>query len=145
MASIGFSLTRNDVSPALTRAAKAAKQPEKVFRAMGTTFLSITMGNFNDAGAAYRPKTWAAKKDGSPSKLQKSGTLSRSFHLEVTNASAKVSNPTIYSATHQFGRDGANIPARPFFPVDEAGKLTPKAEEKIASAGRRAIERQIKT
>jgi len=146
MASVSFKVTRNDISPKLSRLAATAKRPEPVLRAMGTTFMSITMGNFNDAGAAYRPKPWAAKKDGSPSKLQKSGTLARSFHLTVTEKSAVVANPTIYAATHQFGRTegrGSPIPARPFFPVDDAGKLSLAAEEKISAAGQRAILRQI--
>ena len=138
-------MTRDDISPTLTKLANAVKHPEKVFRAMGTTFLSITMGTFNDVGSDYRPHAWSNKKDGTPSKLQKSGTLSRSFHLEVGDNFAKVSNPTIYAATHQFGRTegrGAPIPARPFFPVED-GKLTPKAEEKIRRAGERAILRQV--
>lgn len=160
-----FKVTRNDISPKLSAMAAAAKNPEPVFRAMGTTFMSLTMGNFNDAGSEYRPKPWANKKDGTPSKLQKSGTLARSFHLEASNTFAKVSNPTIYAATHQFGSEksdqqakaaaakekstGAqvsavtrNIPARPFFPV-ENGKLTPKAEEKLKAAGERALKRQL--
>ena len=146
MASVGFKLTRDDISPKLAALAATARNPEKVFRAMGTTFMSITMGNFNDAGSDYRPSVWPAKKDGSPSKLQKSGTLSRSFHLTVNSQGATVSSPTIYAATHQFGRTegrGSPIPARPFFPVLD-GKLTPQAEEKIAAAGKRAIEREIK-
>ena len=109
MAGFSFKLTRNDISPRLAAMARAARNPEPVFRAMGTTFMSITMGNFNDAGSEYRPKPWPAKKDGTPSKLQKSGTLSRSFHLEVTDKYAKVSNPTIYAATHQFGSQGHEL------------------------------------
>ena len=145
MAGFSFKVTRNDISPKLSKLANAAKRPEPVFRAMGTTLMSITMGNFNDAGADYRAKGWPAKKDGTPSKLQKSGTLSRSFHLEVGSTFAKVGNPVIYAATHQFGRDfgrGSPILPRPFFPVLD-GKLTPKAEEKIAAAGMRAIMRQV--
>jgi phage gpG-like protein len=98
--------------------------------------MSITMGNFNDAGASYRPIPWAPKKDGSPSKLQKSGTLSRSFHLEATDERATVSTPVVYAATHQFGRTegrGAPIVPRPFFPVVD-GHLTPAAAEKIGAA-----------
>lgn len=146
MAGIGFKITRDDISPKLAKMAATAKRPEKVLRSMGTTFMSITMGNFNDAGASFRPKPWPAKKDGTPSKLQKSGTLSRSFHLSVTDKSATVSNPTIYAATHQFGRTtgrGSPIPARPFFPVDDSGKLTPAAEELIARAGQRALDREL--
>jgi len=142
MASVTFKLERNDVSPALAKAAMAAKHPEKVFRAMGTVFMSITMGNFNSVGAEFRPKPWAAKKDGTPSNLQKSGTLSRSFHLAVSDTAATVSNPTIYAAPHQFGFEDRNLPARPFFPVID-GKLTPAAEELIRKAGERAIQRQL--
>ena len=151
MASVGFKITRNDISPALTKLANAARNPEKVYRAMGTTFMAITMGNFNDVGSDYRPVAWPALKHdqkggpgkaGDPSKLQLNNVLARNFFLEVTSSGAKVSNPTIYAATHQFGREAANIPARPFFPVLN-GKLTPKAAEKIAAAGKRAIEKQL--
>lgn len=144
---IMFTLRRNDISPAITRMIRAASGPQRraMLRAMGTTFMSITQGNFNQVGASYRPTPWAAKKDGSPATLKKSGLLAQSFHLEVTDSFAKVSNPTVYAATHQFGRDwgrGSRIPARPFFPVLN-GKLTPQAERLILSAGRRALEREL--
>jgi phage gpG-like protein len=142
MAGFSFKLTRNDISPKLSKMVKVARNPVRVLRAMGTTFMSITMGNFNDVGAEYRPKPWSNKKDGTPSKLQKYGTLAKSFHLEVTDQRATVSNPTPYAATHQFGRTegrGSPIPARPFFPVLD-NKLTPRAEEKIAAAGQRMME-----
>lgn len=140
MAAFSFRITRNDISPALSRMASAAKRPEPIFRAMGTTFLSLIMGNFKSAD--YRPIPWAAKKDGTPSTLQKSGTLSRSFHLSVSNTGATVSNPMVYAAAHQFGYEKRKLPARPFFPVVD-GKLTPKAEEKIRAAGERAAARQF--
>jgi phage gpG-like protein len=164
MASVGFKITRDTISPKLAKLAAAAKHPAPVLRAMGTTFMSITMGNFNDAGAEYRPRPWKPKHDGTPSKLQKSNTLARSFHLTVTDKTATVSNPMIYAAIHQFGGvilpksgkflswvgpDGkrifakkVTIPARPFFPVLD-DKLTEKAEAKIAAAGQRALLRQL--
>jgi len=160
-----FTLTRNDISPALSRLAATAKNPTAVLRAMGTTFKSITEGNFSSFGAAYRPKVWPPKRDpdGQPSILQKSTTLAKSFHLEVTAKSATLSTPAKYAAIHQFGgiirpkskkflswldskgervfAKMVTIPARPFFPVLN-DKLTPKAEEKIGNAARRVIERQ---
>lgn len=172
MAALNFKITRDDVSPALAKMARSAKRPEPVFRAMGTTLMSITMGNFNEVGAGYRPRPWPAKKDGTPSNLQKSGTLSRSFHLEATDRFAKVGTPVIYAAVHQFGSKGHELgkkvgtvkikyasrryagsysdvlsgghgtPPRPYFPV-ENGRLTPQAEEKIKAAGERAMRRQI--
>ena len=141
MAAIGFKITRNDLSPALSRLASTAKNPTPVFRAMGTTFLFLTMGTFNSVGASYRPRPWPSKKDGSPSNLILHGVLSKSFHLDVTSTYAKVSNPMIYAAAHQFGYPKRNLPARPFYPVLE-DKLTPAAEEKIAAAGQRAILRE---
>lgn len=155
-----FKPTRNDISPSLSRLAKGVKPPQRkrVLRAMGTTFKSITEGTFNSVGASYRPAPWPAKRDGSPSNLQKSTTMAKSFHLDVTDEYAKLSNPMKYAAIHQFGGkiEGnpwlkfkigdqwvtlheVNMPPRPFYPVKD-GKLTPKAEEKIGAAGRRVIE-----
>lgn len=158
-----FRVTRNDISPSLSRLAATAKNPVPVLRAMGTTFKSITEGNFSSFGAAYRPKPWPPKRDGSASILQKSTTLAKAFHLEVSSQAATLSNPMIYAAIHQHGGvirakpgkrlswvgpDGkrifamkVTIPPRPFFPVLD-GKLTPKAEEKIGAAAQRAIARE---
>jgi len=165
-----FALTRDDISPRLSRMASAARNKLPVLRAMGTTFKSITEGTFNSVGAAYRPTPWPAKKDGSPSILQKSTTLAKSFHLAVTGEAATLSNPMPYAAIHQFGgrtpahrivpkrgkalkfggkfyaavnHPGSNIPPRPFFPVDASGHLTARAENLIGRAGERELAKQI--
>ena len=160
MAAISFRVTKNDISPALTSMANAAKRPEPIFRAMGTTFPSLTMGNFKTSD--YRPAPWPAKRDGTPSNLQKHGVLCKNFSLRVTSTGATLSSGVhAYAAIHQFGGKitgkpwlkfkigdkwvtlhEVTIPARPFFPVAN-GKLTAKAEEKIGAAGRRAVERQL--
>ena len=158
---MSFTLTHDDVSPALSRLAATARNPIKVFRAMGNKFKAITEGTFNSAGASFRPTPWAPKRDGTPSNLQMSTTLSKAFHLEVTASYAKLSNATIYAAIHQFGgvirpkgkalvwtdangqkhfAKKVTIPARPFFPV-VAGQLTAAAAKLIAAAGERAIAR----
>ena len=159
----GFTITRDDISPAISRLIATARNPLPVLRAMGTTFKSITEGAFSSFGASYRPRPWPAKRDGSPSILQKSTTMAKSFHLAVTSSTATLSNPTPYAAIHQFGGiirpvtakrlswvapNGqrifamkVTIPARPFYPV-EAGRLTPAAEAKIIRAGERAIARE---
>ena len=167
MAALSFRITHDDVSPALTRMAAAARRPEPIFRAMGTTFLSLTQGNKD---SAYRPASWPAKKDGTQSTLQKSGTLSSSFHLSVSNTGATVSNPMVHAAIHQFGSKGhiagvrigqiqpkksryvqtpesimsgsKGIPPRPFFPVVR-GKFTPNAEQNIRAAGERVLRLQV--
>jgi len=152
MSSISFRITRNDISPALSRMAAAAKRPDPIFRAMGTTFLSLTMGNFKTAD--YRPAPWPAKRDGTPSNLQKHGVLCKNFSLRVTSTGATLSSGVhAYAAIHQFGGTirgkpwlrfeyapgkwatvaQVTIPARPFFPVLN-DQLTPKAEQKIQAA-----------
>lgn len=167
MASI--TLTRDDLTPTLADALKLAKNPTPIMRAMGTTFLSITLGNFNSAGAAYRPTAWAPKKDGKPSILQKSGAMAKAFHLTVTPTLATVQNAMPYAAGHQFGvqtkphvirprrkqalafgggvfakvnHPGSKIPPRPFFPVLN-GKLTAPAAQKISAAGLRVLGKQL--
>lgn len=163
MSFCSFRITRNDIAPALTRMAAAAKRPTPIFRAMGTTFLSLTMGNFKSP--EYRPSPWKEKRDGSPSNLQKNGVLCKNFSLTVSNTGATVASGVhAYAAIHQFGGvikgnpwlrfewapghwatvAQVTIPARPFFPVDAAGEhLIPKAEEKIKAAGERAALRQF--
>lgn len=161
-----FNLTRNDISPSLSRLAATAKNPVPVLRAMGTTFKSITEGNFSSFGASYRPKPWPPLRDpeGVPSNLQRSTTMSKAFRLEVTAQAATLSNPMKYAAIHQFGgvirakgkalswvnskgdrvfAKMVTIPPRPFFPIID-DKLTPAAEEKIGAAGQRAIDREAR-
>ena len=166
IASVIFKLTQDGVSPELARLARTAKNPTPVLRAMGMVFKSITEGTFNSVGAAFRPIPWKNKRDGSPSNLQKSTTLSKSFVLTVTDQFAKVSvqgGANQYASAHQFGADiypksggvltwvdakgrrwfakHVHIPARPFFPVVN-GQLTPAAAAKIKAAALRAIARQ---
>jgi phage gpG-like protein len=167
MSALSFTLTRDDFTPMIRRAEAAGKNPTPLLRAMGTTFMSITMGNFH-GGTGFRPIPWVAKKDGSPSNLQQSGNLSRSFHLVVTQQAATVGTPVIYAAVHQLGfergtvnvvrttSDGQNFqnvsvknqkggtPPRPFFPVNPAGdQLTPAANTLVIRAGERALGRLL--
>jgi len=171
MFGLSFKLTRDDLSPTLSALARAARNPEPVLRAMGTTFKSITEGAFNSVGAAYRPLPWKAKRDGSPSILQsRHPTMSKAFHMTVGPKSVTVSNPMPYAGIHQFGgktkahrivpkfkkalsfggrvygavnHPGSTIPARPFFPVDASGQMTPKAEQLVQQAGEREIRKQL--
>lgn len=170
-----FKLTKDTATPALQQMIRQVQGPARIelLRTLGTTFKSITEGTFNSVGAQFRPKPWPAKVDGSPSILQsRHPTLSKSFHLEVTANYAKLSNPMPYAAIHQFGgqtaahkivprrrqalafggvvvrsvnHPGSQIPARPFFPVDAQGRLTPAAEVLLRGAGQRALDRLLGT
>ncbi len=85
--------------------------PEPILRAAITTLKNITVGTYSTWGAHLRPLPWPAKKDGTPSHLQKSGTLATSWYVEVSDTEALLGNPTPYAAIHQFG-GAIPIPAR---------------------------------
>jgi len=160
-----ITLTLDEISPSLARAAALARDPSPVLRALGEKFQSITERNFTAAGAAMRPFPWAPKKDGSPSNLILHNILHRSFVLEVTPHTASVSvqgEANKYAWIHQFGgiipkkkmtdQDKQNpqavavrgiMPARPFFPVLN-DQLTPAAAQQIAAAGQMALDREMK-
>ena len=88
-------ITNDTVTPALARLKALGRSTRPVVLAMGNTLQSITEGNFNTAGAAFRPSVWKEKRDGSPSIQQsRNPLLSRSFHLEINEDSARLSNPT---------------------------------------------------
>lgn len=145
MAAAIISITRDDLRPALARLTALGRDTTPVMRSMGTTFQSITEGNFNSAGASFRPTPWPPKKDGSPSNLKRTGLLWHSFHLTYTATTASLSNPTPYAAIHQFGSDkkkgrGSGIPPRRFYPILN-DQLTPAAQDKIIAAGLRTIAR----
>ena len=153
------------VAALLARARRVGANSEPILRAMGTTLKSITEGTFNSVGAAYRPSPWAPKRDGTPSILQKSTTLAKSFFLTVTSRSATVGNPMRYAAIHQFGGEirpknaaalrfqsggrwwtvqKVTMPARPFFPITSGGEFTSAAVGLIVRAGERALARAIR-
>jgi hypothetical protein len=50
MAGVSRKIVRDDISPKLSKLAATGRHPRKVFRAMGTTFMNITMGAFNSLG-----------------------------------------------------------------------------------------------
>lgn len=162
---ISVTVTDAGVTTLFLRAAAAVKDVRPVLRAMGTTLMSITMGTFNSVGAQDRPAAWPPKRDGSPSNLQsRNPVLSKSFFLTVTENSAIVGNPMPYAAIHQFGGvikpkagnkwlrfqingnwytvASVTIPARPFFPIVN-GAFTPRAGERIAAAGQRALNKLL--
>lgn len=164
MANASFTVKVDTMGPAIARLLGLGKDTTPVMRAMGTTFKSITEGNFNSVGASYRPSPWKPKYGGAPSILQKSGLMVHSFFLGVSKDRAVLANPTKYAAVHQFGgtikakgkalrfydangaalfRKTVTIPARPFYPVKD-GRLTPAAMTLIERAGARAVERVAK-
>src|SRR5574343_1808594 len=100
---MNISVTHNTATPALLRLAALMGNPQPLLQAVGNRLKSITEGNFNSVGAAFRPTPWAPKRDGTPSILQKSTTLAQSFHLQYSQNSLILRSPVVYAAIHQFG------------------------------------------
>lgn len=110
-------------------------------------FQQITIGAFG-ADGEHRPSIWPELKlgyahewhggDSTPTlflsdekhSLASNGPhLIDSFQISLSSEQASITNLSPYADTHQYGL-GA-VPARPFYPVDEDGNLTPFAQEQL--------------
>jgi phage gpG-like protein len=63
--------------------------------------------------------------------LVDTGRLWRSMTPRATNAEAAVFTKVRYAAMHQYGAPSRHTPARPFLPVDAAGRLEPSLVQDI--------------
>jgi len=111
-------------------ARKLADFPEALARAQRVALLKI--GNIVKTHAreaikkpALRPSPWAPrKKNYKHPPLRKSTNMYNGITSKVTGPdTVVVGTPYEYATYHQFGTK--NMPARPFFPIDERGQLTP--------------------
>ena len=69
----------------------------------------------DSAWAALAPRTLKRKKNNKGKVLTARGFLRRGIRYQVLDKSTvQVGTDSVYAATHQYGRDEANIPARPF-------------------------------
>lgn len=115
-----------DVPSALARAQKRALQY------IGQTVATRATRAFRTA--AFRPSPWAPRKpskhdDGHPL-LIKSGNLRQSISWKLDGPDTVViGSSQKYAPYHQHGTK--NMPARPFFPIDKYGQLTPDVMRKI--------------
>jgi len=77
-----------------------------------------------------------APKAGGKLKLQWSGALFNSLYARATNNAAEVGTAQKVGrydlgAIHNFGAPRANVPARPFLPVDADGNLYPGVRDEL--------------
>lgn len=111
------------------------------------TFQDITQSNFGDDGQ-HRPMPWPMLDedyahewkygDTTPTlmmsdemhSLRNSDVphLIDCFEVNLTSRQASITNLSEYADAHQFGY---GIPARPYYPIDEAGNPTPYAEAEL--------------
>jgi len=121
MPSLGFTLTRDEITPALTKVASSALHDQLAISA-AMALAGIAQRAFDEPG--LRPAAWAPRKSGGGHPLLLlSGTLRQSIHAAgLGNGAAEIRMPPVYAATQQLGSAkasgrGSGVPARPFFPA----------------------------
>ena len=112
--------------------ARMAAAKKRALEAIGEAVVSRTTLAFRTP--SIRPLRWEPRKpskrdDGHPL-LIKSGTLRKSFQWRLDGSDAVVvGTDREYAPYLQFGTK--HMPARPFFPVTQYGRLTTEMEDKI--------------
>jgi len=133
--------TFDSLTPGLKKLAAFGQSPKPVLEVMGVELKNVTIESFSDP--SIRPAPWADKKDGGPSNLTDSTTLSKSFRETATNKKATVSTDRVYAAVHQFGSKDGRIPARPFFPfVNDT--MVPAAHARIEAIGQLKLDNLLR-
>lgn len=110
--------------------AAMARARTRALRAIGQHVASDATLAFRTA--SLRPSPWAPRKDKKATHplLIKSGSLRQSIRWWIVGPdTVVVGSPAKYAPYHQRGTK--KMPARPFFPVDAHGRLTPRIMRKI--------------
>lgn len=124
--------------------ARMAAAKKRALEAIGEAVVSRTTLAFRTP--SIRPLRWAPRKpskndDGHPL-LIKSGTLRRSFEWKLDGPDAVVvGSDKKYAPYHQFGTK--HMPARPFFPITQYGRLTTEMENKIVRTVEKAYKDEL--
>jgi phage gpG-like protein len=136
----------HNLAPAMRKIAQTlATETENNFRAEGRpkwqALAESTVHSRLGGAKAYRKdgklKASAQRiKDGGFRILQHTGALASSITTDSDSNHAVIGSNKVYAAIHQFGGDAGrgkkvSIPARPFLPITEDGKLQPEAEQAV--------------
>lgn len=134
-------LTRNTITPDLARKLKTAKDPRPALEAAGLVVVQRTVRAFDEPGV--RPAPWQALKASSLASkakegksnaiLKRDGVLWRSIRItSLTSRGVTIGTDRFYAQFHQLGT--RRMPARPFFPFDQAGRLEATAAARVQAA-----------
>ena len=119
--------------------------------AMGQRFYELVQGNIGVAGVD-RPMAWAPL---SPAYARKVGRTIATLHLtgdlrsaimvggaEGESIEVSVSDSDVpYATVHQTG--GARMPKRPYFPIDDSGKILPYTASEVVAAASKALGEEL--
>lgn len=110
--------------------ARMAAAQKRALQAIGQQVASRATQAFRTA--SFRPSPWAPRNDKKSTHplLIKSGNLRQSISWKLDGPDTVViGSSQKYAPYHQHGTK--NMPARPFFPIDRYGNLTPSVAGKI--------------
>jgi phage gpG-like protein len=165
---MSFKVTGDTLSPALAKMVRDCGNPKPILEAMGNAGVSLTKRAFNDE--ALRPMPWPPVKKQGGAPLKRSGAMWQSIRITgLTSNYVTFGTDRPYAPYHQFGTrpyeivarlkkalfwPGAKhpvkgvhhpgLPARPFFPFDAAGNMTPTAKQKVEAAAKVALAKLLK-
>ena len=109
--------------------AAMARAQQKSLKAIGGVVKRHTVDAFRDP--SLRPSPWPPRKSGGTHPLLiKSGNMRQGIGYRLQgDDTVVVGTPAKYAGYHQTGTK--HMPARPFFPVDKNGNLTPRVMDDI--------------
>lgn len=124
-----------------------------VEESMAERFFEMTLANFGIAGAD-RPKPWAPLKESTienyrrrkPPVMRKiatlilSGALKNAVHVTDKNRVEIENQDVPYAMAHQYGYAPRNLPARPYFPIDDKGECMPYTFSQLVEAGQQKVD-----
>lgn len=134
-------LTKDTLTRDLLKKLKAAADPKPALEAAGLVIVQRAVRAFDEPGV--RPAPWQAlaastlaskaKAGKSNAILKRDGVLWRSIRITgLTKSSVTVGTDRFYAQFHQLGTK--RMPARPFFPFDQSGKLETTAAARVQAA-----------
>ena len=133
-----FDRMMSDIPGALARAQR------KALEGIGSAVEEIARNSFTK-DKSLRPSPWAPRKDKKKhALLLRSTDMWREIkHKVISDDTVAVGTKADYAKYHQFGTK--HMPARPFFPIDKTGQLTPVAQrtvqQKIENAYKAELEK----
>lgn len=146
MIKVNFRVSSNSITSDLRRALRSAQNAEPALRAAASVVMESAKRAFRES--ELRPTAWqqlAAKTIEAKKRAGKStAMLIRDAHLIRTprivmsdKRRAIVGSNLFYARFHQLGT--ARIPARPFWPFDASGRMTPRMKAVVTATMRRKL------
>jgi len=141
---------RDSLTPALRQKLDAMKDTRPILEAGGFMLKQCALSAWRDE--AMRPAPWRPLKPATVERKEKAGKtamliferhMQQSLRVGVpSGGKVEVGSDAFYAPFHQFGT--GRMPARPFIPMREDGKLVPAAEQKVFSAMRARMAQMLK-